>query len=116
MNDNAKSNAPRLDAEEILAGIRRWVEIETPSHDAAAVNRLVDLSRRACAHRRAAHAHARPRRFGDVLLARRRGTPTRRRRHPLLGHLDTVHPIGALATTHRFRKEGDASSAPASTT
>ena len=42
MNDASGSNIPVLDAEEILAGIRRWVEIESPSHDAAAVNRLVD--------------------------------------------------------------------------
>jgi hypothetical protein len=34
---------PAFDGEEILAGIRRWVEIETPSHDGEAVNRLVDL-------------------------------------------------------------------------
>ena len=30
MNDIAKDNLPRIDAEEILAGIREWVEIETP--------------------------------------------------------------------------------------
>ena len=36
-------NVPTFDGEEILAGIRRWVEIETPSHDDAAVNRLVDV-------------------------------------------------------------------------
>jgi len=35
-------NGPIVDAEEILAGIRRWVEIETPTMDSAAVNRLAD--------------------------------------------------------------------------
>src|SRR5690606_22545615 len=43
MNDSAKGNLPRIDAEEILAGIREWVEIETPSNDGAAVNRLVGV-------------------------------------------------------------------------
>ena len=35
-------NRPVIQAEEILAGIKRWVEIESPSHDAAAVNRMAD--------------------------------------------------------------------------
>ncbi len=35
------TNAPRIDAQEILDGILRWVEIESPSHDAAAVNKMV---------------------------------------------------------------------------
>jgi glutamate carboxypeptidase len=34
-------NTPRLDAAEILEGIRSWVEIETPSTDGEAVNVLV---------------------------------------------------------------------------
>ena len=36
------SNAPPLDQDELLAGIREWVEIESPTTDAAAVNRMVD--------------------------------------------------------------------------
>jgi hypothetical protein len=32
-----------MNAEEILRVIRAWVEIETPTTDGAAVNRLVDL-------------------------------------------------------------------------
>jgi len=108
MNDNAKSNAPRLDAEEILAGIRRWVEIETPSHDGAAVNRLVDTVEGEL-RTIGARVERTPGRdgFGDVLQAK---APWGRDDEPyilLLGHLDTVHPTGALATTHRFRREGD---------
>ncbi len=37
-----ESNAPRIDAEEILAGVLEWVGIESPSYDAAAVNRMAD--------------------------------------------------------------------------
>lgn len=36
------SNRPVLDADELLAGIREWVEIESPTTDAASVNRMVD--------------------------------------------------------------------------
>src|SRR5215470_9564398 len=43
MTQTPPSNIPTFDGEEILAGIRRWVEIETPSHDGVAVNRLVDV-------------------------------------------------------------------------
>ena len=38
----AASNLPQLDAEEILQGVLRWVEIESPSHNADAVNHMVD--------------------------------------------------------------------------
>ncbi|MFN0044330.1 MAG: M20 family peptidase, partial [Alphaproteobacteria bacterium] len=34
-------NEPRVDADEILAGIKEWVDIESPSHDAVAVNQVV---------------------------------------------------------------------------
>ena len=42
MSQGNGSNAPRIDAAEILDGIRGWVEVETPSTDAAAVNVLVE--------------------------------------------------------------------------
>ena len=36
------SNTPKVDPDEILEGIRTWVEIESPSNDGEAVNRMVD--------------------------------------------------------------------------
>ena len=45
MNENIDpqaSNAPRMDAEEMLNGILEWVDLESPSHDGACVNRMVD--------------------------------------------------------------------------
>jgi len=45
MNDKSirdQSNAPRIGAEEILTGVLEWVAIESPSDDAAAVNRMAD--------------------------------------------------------------------------
>jgi len=35
-------NEPRIDPKEILEGIVEWIEIESPSHDAKAVNLMVD--------------------------------------------------------------------------
>ena len=35
-------NEPRIDPKEILEGIVEWIEIESPSHDAKAVNVMVD--------------------------------------------------------------------------
>lgn len=108
MTDTTRSNIPTFDGDEILAGIRRWVEIETPSHDGVAVNRLVDVVQSDLT-RIGAHTQRTPGRdgFGDILEAR---APWGDEDEPgilILGHLDTVHPIGALATTHVFRREGD---------
>ena len=33
-----------FDAEEIAAGIAEWASVESPSFDAAAVNRMMDLA------------------------------------------------------------------------
>ncbi|MGD9881772.1 MAG: M20 family metallopeptidase [Reyranella sp.] len=108
MTDSARSNIPTFDGEEILAGIRRWVEIETPSHDGVAVNKLVDVVQSDLT-RIGAQTLRTPGRdgFGDILEAR---APWGDENEPgilIVGHLDTVHPIGALATTHVFRREGD---------
>jgi glutamate carboxypeptidase len=108
MNDAVRSNAPILDAEEILEGIRRWVELESPSHDAASVNRLVDLVERDLGLIGAKTTRTPGRDgFGDVLTAHSPWGKEDEKGILILGHLDTVHPIGALATTHRFRREGD---------
>jgi glutamate carboxypeptidase len=89
---------PKLPAaDEFLAGLNRWVAVESPSDDATAVNRVVDLAEadfRAAglATERVAGRNKR----GDHLLARAPWNDGR----PgilLLGHLDTVHPIGSLA-------------------
>jgi glutamate carboxypeptidase len=109
MNDDAvRSNIPILDPEEILAGIRRWVEMESPSHDAAAVNRLVDMVE-GDLRRIGARIARTPGRdgFGDVLAAHSPWGDEDEKGILILGHLDTVHPIGALATTHKFRRDGD---------
>ncbi len=95
-----------FDADTMLDGLRTWVECESPTWDAAAVNRMMDI-----ASRDLVIAGARIERvagrmgFGDCVRAT---FP-----HPtpnvpgilVMGHLDTVHPIGTLAKLP-FRREG----------
>jgi glutamate carboxypeptidase len=109
MND--KANEPRIDAEEILAGIREWVEIETPSHDGQAVNRLVtvvegQLRKVGQKTERIPGAEG----FGDILVGR---SPWGEGKGILVvAHLDTVHPHGSLTGKMKWRREGDTVYAP----
>ena len=95
-----------FDAEVMLEGLRVWVECESPTYDPASVNRMMDI-----ASRELVIAGARVERvpgrmgFGDCVRAT---FP-----HPtphvpgilVMGHLDTVHPIGTLAKLP-FRRDG----------
>jgi len=86
-------NEPKIDPEEILGGIVEWVEIESPSHDAAAVNKVVTL-----VEGQFRDLGAQMQRtpgvdgFADILKAR---TPWGGDGPGILvlAHLDTVHPI-----------------------
>jgi glutamate carboxypeptidase len=106
------SNQPILDADEILAGIREWVEIESPTTDAAAVNRMVDKVQAdyAAIGARLERIAGRDG-FGDHLLV----TSPWGGDGPgilVLSHLDTVHDIGTLAGKLPFRVEGDVAYGP----
>src|SRR4030095_11222110 len=103
-------NEPKIDADEVLAGIVQWVSIESPSHDGKSVNKVVD------------HVEGQfrdlglklervPGRdgFGDILECR---TP------PAMSHgegkgilvlapLDTGHPVGMIEKELKGRREGD---------
>ena len=89
-------NALPFDDQTMLAGLRPWVECESPTFDAAAVNRCMDI-----ASRELAAAGAKIDRiagtmgFGDCVRAR---FPHSSNAPGILvmGHLDTVHPIGTL--------------------
>ncbi len=103
----AGSNEPRIDAEAILEGILEWVRIESPSHDAEAVNRMVD---RVESHMRplTSRIQRTPGRdgFGDILTVRSEWGGD----GPgilVLSHLDTVHPIGTIDDILTVRREGD---------
>jgi glutamate carboxypeptidase len=99
-------NALPFDADAMLDGLRVWVECESPTYDAAAVNRMMDI-----ASRDLIIAGARIERvagrmgFGDCLRA---SFPHATPNEPgilVMGHLDTVHPIGTLQQLS-FRREG----------
>lgn len=105
--DNAKSNLPALDAEEILAGVLSWVEIESPSHDGDAVNKMVNQVETE-AQNMGLEIDRTPGRdgFGDILKCR---TPWGGDGPGILvlSHLDTVHPIGIKETKNPIRREDD---------
>lgn len=97
-------------SEALLAGLREWVECETPTDEPARVNALID---RAEAPLRAAGAAVTriPGRdgFGDCLRARI--GPAEGKGILIAGHLDTVWPAGTLARMP-FRVEGDRAFGP----
>ena len=90
-------NALPLDADEMLEGLRAWVECESPTYDAAAVNRMMDLaSRDLGAIGGQVERIAGRMGFGDCI---RVTFPHPRPDVPgilVMGHLDTVHPVGTL--------------------
>jgi glutamate carboxypeptidase len=96
-----------VDSDAILADIRSLVEIESPSRDAAGVNRVLEAitslfagTGAACERRQTTPL------LGDVL--RVRCDPTRDEPGVLvLSHMDTVHPVGTLAGKLAYRREGD---------
>ncbi len=95
-----------FDTDAMLAGLRAWVECESPTWEAGAVNRMVDLASRDLAML-GARLDRIPGRmgFGDCL----RASLPHRGAGPgilLLGHLDTVHPLGTLAALPWRREDG----------
>ena len=96
-----------FDAETMLQGLRPWVERESPTYDAAAVDRMLDLAARDLAMSGASIERIAGRSgFAGCIRAR---FPHSRRDAPgilIAGHMDTVHPVGTLQTLS-WRREGD---------
>lgn len=105
-----------FDAEEIASGIATWAAIESPSFDAAAVNRMMDLAastmqalgaevERIPGTESSGAANSHSGKYGDALRARfnwGEGPGIL-----VLGHLDTVHLVGTLDDSLAVRREGD---------
>jgi glutamate carboxypeptidase len=96
-----------VDSNAILGDIERIVRIESPTSDAAGVNRVLDV---VAAWFEGTGAHIeRTRiddRLGDLLCVRCHAGQS----EPgilVLSHVDTVHPIGMLAQALPYRREGD---------
>jgi glutamate carboxypeptidase len=83
-------------AEWIRGTLRELVQQESPSEDRQAVNAAMALAEQRAREHGARVKHHKQRKFGDVLELR--FGPIRSKQKPvlLLGHLDTVWPIGTL--------------------
>lgn len=79
-----------------LRRLRELVEIESPSDDKAAVDRANDLVASWVPALGGAVKRHRQKQYGDVLELRFGPTRSKRPRVLLLGHLDTVWPLGTL--------------------
>jgi glutamate carboxypeptidase len=95
-----------FDAQTMLAGLRPWVECESPTFDRAAVNRMMGVAARDLAML-GATIETIPGRmgFGDCVRARFAHPKQNAPGILILGHMDTVHPIGTLETLS-WRQDG----------
>lgn len=106
-----------LSTDEILDGIRQWIEIESPTDDLAAMTRMADKVQ-ADYEAIGAVVERIPGRdgFGEHLLVTdSRHCPLEAAQGPcilLLSHMDTVHPMGTLEGPLPFRIEGDRAYGP----
>ena len=94
-----------FDADAMLEGLRPWIECESPTFDAPAVGRMMDLASAELAALGATPTLIPGRMgYGDCVLAD--CDPDRPEPGILiLAHLDTVHPVGTLEVLP-FRREG----------
>src|SRR5258708_15511493 len=95
-----------FDASTMLAGLRTWVVCESPTFDAAAVNRMMGVAARDLAIM-GARIEVIPGRmgFGDCVRARFAHHNESEPGILILGHMDTVHPVGTLSDLP-WRQEG----------
>ena len=100
------ANLP-FDSETMLQGLRAWVECESPTWDARAVDRMLDLAAREMAIMGATIERIAGRQgFAGCVRAR---FPHQKQGEPgilIAGHLDTVHPVGTLEKL-AWRREGN---------
>lgn len=97
----------KFDNEDMIRRLRPWIETESPTFDAAALARVVDVVAYDCA---AAGASL------EVIPGRMGLGPSLRVKFPhpdqgkpgilVSGHLDTVHPVGTLAQNPWRRQDG----------
>jgi glutamate carboxypeptidase len=91
----------------MLQGLRGWVECESPTFDAVAVDRMLDIAAREMAIMGASIERIAGRQgFGGCVRAKF-GHPKQGEPGILIaGHFDTVHPIGTLDRL-KWRREGN---------
>jgi glutamate carboxypeptidase len=97
-----------FDAETMLAGLKPWVEIESPTFEAARVNAMLEHVARECAVSGATVERIAGRMgFGDCVRATFAFGHEAKPGILIMGHLDTVHPVGTLANGLPWRREGE---------
>jgi glutamate carboxypeptidase len=102
-----------FDLDHMLLGLRTWVECESPTWDANAVNGMLDLAARDMAIMGATIERIAGRQgFGGCIRAR---FPHPKFGEPgilIAGHMDTVHPVGTINTL-KWRRDGERCYGPA---
>ena len=100
-------NTVPLDAEAMLTGLKRWVELESPTSDKPSVDKMTAM---AAEDMETMGFHVEivpgPEGLGDCAKA---SFPHPKAGEPgilIMGHLDTVHPLGTLEKLP-FRREGN---------
>lgn len=96
-----------FDSDAMICGLQPWIECESPTHDAAAVDRMLDLASYDLAASGASIERI-PGRLGFG------GSVRATFPHPnqgapgilIAGHMDTVHPLGTLEVLP-FRRDGN---------
>src|SRR5882757_3023522 len=100
------ANLP-FDSEAMLQGLRGWVKCESPTWNASAVERMLDIAAREMAIMGATIERiAGQQGFAGCVRAR---FPHPKQGEPgilIAGHLDTVHPVGTIEKL-AFRREGN---------
>jgi len=97
-----------FDADTMLAGLKPWVEIESPTFEAARVNAMLDHVARECAVSGATVERIAGRMgFGDCVRATFAFGHEPGPGILIMGHLDTVHPVGTLANGLPWRRDGE---------
>lgn len=96
-----------FDSEQMLDGLKPWVECESPTYDQAAVNKMMDIA----AHDLAASGATIQRipgkqGLGDSIKAHFPHPDAGQPGILIAGHLDTVHPLGTINTLS-VRREGN---------
>lgn len=101
------THAYRVDLDSMIEGIGRWVRNESPTRNTAAVNRMVDIVQSDVADLPVAIERIPGRDgLGDMLVVRNciagEGPGIL-----VLSHIDTVHPMGTINGSLRFRRDDD---------
>lgn len=96
-----------FDIDTMVAGLRPWIECESPTHDAAAVDRMIDLASYDLAAMGATIERI-PGRMGLGGCVRATFPHPKAGQPGILiaGHMDTVHPVGTLDILP-FRRDGN---------